>query len=163
MMINYRTRSAYVVNSASDSISRIDLDDPHVVEEIAVGRGPVGVNVSADERRIYAGNRAEGTVSVVGASDHREWSRIPVGEAPAGFAVDAATGYLLVSNAGSNTVSVVEDLVSGPRAELAPAVPHPLVGQPLPPFALPDLRTESLRHSREWAERKYILHFFASW
>jgi thiol-disulfide isomerase/thioredoxin len=40
---------------------------------------------------------------------------------------------------------------------------HELLGRRLPPFALPDLRTEMLRTSREWAERKYILNFFASW
>jgi len=40
---------------------------------------------------------------------------------------------------------------------------HELLGRQLPPFALPDLRTEIVRMSREWAERKYILNFFASW
>jgi hypothetical protein len=99
---------------------------------------------------------------VVGSADHQEWSRIPVGEAPAGFAVDPATGYVLVSNAGSHTVSLIKDLVTGPGLA-GIEITHPLVGRALPPFALPDLRTESLRRSREWSERKYILHFFASW
>jgi hypothetical protein len=40
---------------------------------------------------------------------------------------------------------------------------HPLVGSVLPEFSLPDLHDDRLRHSREWAEKKYILNFFASW
>jgi hypothetical protein len=32
----------------------------------------------------------------------------------------------------------------------------------MPEFALPDL-DGGLRSSREWADRKYILNFFASW
>jgi hypothetical protein len=100
---------------------------------------------------------------VVGAADAGEWARIPVGEGPGGCAVDQSTGWLLVTNAGSSTLSVVEDLVAE-RPLLPPEQPrHELIGRELPPFALPDLRTGSTRTSREWAERKYILNFFASW
>jgi YVTN family beta-propeller protein len=163
MTINSANQSAYVVNSASDSLSRIDLLEARVASETAVGRGPVGIAVSPSGDRVYAGDRAEGTVSVVGAQDDLEWARIPVGEAPAGFAVDDATGYLFVSNAGSHTVTVLEDRLSGPVPGAREEARHPLIGRPLPGFALPDLHTGALRHSREWDGRKYILHFFASW
>ena len=89
--------------------------------------------------------------------------RIPVGEAPAGIVVDPQTGWLLVSNAGSATLSVIENLITGPMPRSPAPTAHPLVGRRLPSFELPDLRTGRLRHSREWAERKYILNFFASW
>jgi hypothetical protein len=58
---------------------------------------------------------------------------------------------------------VVEDLLAARPPALLQDEAHPLVGRSLPPFALPDLRTGTLRRSREWAERKYILNFFASW
>ncbi len=70
------------------------------------------------------------------------------------------SGRLLVSNAGGGTLTLVE------RPWLPPPGPpaaHPAVGAPLPEFALPDLRTGRIRRSREWAEKKYILSFFASW
>ena len=50
------------------------------------------------------------------------------------------------------------------RPATAPDQPrHELIGRELPAFALPDLRTGITRTSLEWAERKYILNFFASW
>ena len=123
----------------------------------------MGLNVSPGGEPVYVGNRAEGTVSVIGAIDDREWGRLPVGEAPAGLAVDPTTNRLLVSNAGSATVSVLEDLLDGSSPVGPRSDEHPLVGQALPDFALPELRSGNLRHSREWSERKYILNFFASW
>jgi hypothetical protein len=46
---------------------------------------------------------------------------------------------------------------------LPPEPQQELLGRQLPPFQLPDMRTGMTRTSREWAERKYILNFFASW
>jgi hypothetical protein len=71
------------------------------------------------------------------------------------------TGRLLVSNAGSGTLTVVEQPWLPPRQEQERY--HPAAGKPLPEFALPDLRTGRLRRSAEWAEKRYIICFFASW
>jgi hypothetical protein len=69
----------------------------------------------------------------------------------------------LVANAGSGSVTVLEDLLLQ-RPTLASAEPqHELLGRGLPPFQLVDMRTGAVRTSREWAERKYIINFFASW
>jgi YVTN family beta-propeller protein len=161
-IVNSANDSLYLANSASNSVTRVDLRSGTVRGELPVGRGPVGICTSLSGDRIYTGNRGEGTVSVIGAHDDCEWARIPVGEAPAGCAVDPRNGHLLVSNAGSATVTVLEDLLRGPAP--GDGMPqHPLVGQKLPAFRLPDLRTGRVRHSREWSERKYILNFFASW
>ncbi len=70
---------------------------------------------------------------------------------------------LLVANTGSNTLTLVEDLLTGPPARPVPGGDHPLVGRPMPPFALRDFRTGEVRTATEWAERKYIVNFFASW
>jgi DNA-binding beta-propeller fold protein YncE len=102
-------------------------------------------------------------VSVLGVGDGEEWARIPVGNGPGGCAVDATTGHLLVTNAGSGSLTVVEDLLAE-RPRMTPREPqNELVGRQLPPFQLPDMRTGIVRSSLEWAERKYILNFFASW
>jgi YVTN family beta-propeller protein len=153
-----------VANSASDSVTRVNLATARVVAEIPVGRGPVGINASPSGDRIYVGNRAEGTVSVIGTADDREWDRIRVGEAPAGCTVDRQTGHLLVSNTGTGTLTVIEDKLDGPRGVQIHREPAlRLVGRRLPEFDLVDLRSGRLRSSREWSERKYILNFFASW
>jgi hypothetical protein len=102
-------------------------------------------------------------VSVLGAADSSEWARIPVGEGPGGVTIDHGTGHVLVANAGTGSLTVFEDLLGGRPATASVEQQHELVGRQLPPFALPDLRTELVRTNNEWAERKYILNFFASW
>ena len=153
---------AFVANSLAGTVARVSLDERTVLEELRVGRAPVGLTVGPAHDRIYVTNRGEGTVSVVGVADGREWARIVVGEGPGGVAVDPHDLRLLVANAGSGTLSIVEDLLNGPGAA-APDEAHPLVGRRLPEFSLVDFRTGERRSSREWAERKYILNFFASW
>jgi hypothetical protein len=41
--------------------------------------------------------------------------------------------------------------------------PSPWIGGKLPAFALEDYWTGERRTNRDWAEKKYILNFFASW
>jgi YVTN family beta-propeller protein len=151
----------YVVNSLASTITVLDLATRSPVAELATGRAPVGLTVRLTGDRLYVCNRGTGTVSALGV-DGREWARIPVGEAPGDCALDHRD-RLLVSNAGTATLTVIEDLADAPPARPA-ASPRPrLIGQPLPPFRLPDLRTGRLRESLEWAERRYIVDFFASW
>ena len=70
---------------------------------------------------------------------------------------------LLVADAGSGTLTIVEDLLSGRPPAPAREAPSPLLGRSLPEFSLVDLHTGELRSSREWAEKRYIVNFFASW
>ena len=71
------------------------------------------------------------------------------------------TGF--APNAGAGSLTMVEDLLSERPATSIHRPEHELLGRQLPPFQLPDLRTGMVRTSLEWAERKYILNFFASW
>ena len=112
---------------------------------------------------MYVSNRGAGTVSVLGVEDGAEWTQIPVGDGPGGVTVDPCDGRLLVADAGSGTLTIVEDLLAGRPPEPALEEQSPLVGRPLPEFSLPDLHTGELRSSREWAEKRYIINFFASW
>ena len=151
----------YVANSFAGTISRIDLATREPTGVFAVDRTPVGLAAAARGDRLYVSCRGAGTVSVVGSEGGSEWARIPVGEGPGGCTIDPTTGWVLVANAGSCSLTVFEDLLSGPA--VAADSTEPLLGRQLPPFALRDLRTGEIRTSREWAERKYILNFFASW
>jgi YVTN family beta-propeller protein len=157
--IDEQRHRAYVTASRGHSVTVVDLDRLRPVGEIGVGREPVGLFCSLDGGCLYVGNRGEGTVSVVDTRARSELARLVVGEAPAGCVIDPRTGWLLVSNAGSNTLTVLDPAAARP----ATAEAHPLVGRPLPPFALPALGDGRMHASREWSERLYILNFFASW
>src|SRR5262249_32332577 len=149
-------------NSFADTVTRIDLENLSVLGTAKVDRTPVGAAVSRSGDRVYISSRGSGTVSVVGTADASEWARIPVGEGPGGCTVDPATGNLLVANAGGPSLTVIEDLLTGPPVVHAETPEHELIGRPLPPSELPALKG-LVRPSHEWAERKYILNFFASW
>jgi YVTN family beta-propeller protein len=151
----------YVASSLHGRLTRISLDSGAVLDELAVGRAPVGLTTSLDGGWLYICNRGAGTVGVLQTASGRVSHQITVGNGPGDCAVDPVTGRLLVSNAGSGTVTVVDRPWLPPLA--ARPVAHPAVGRPVPEFALPDLRTGQLRRSREWAEKRYILCFFASW
>jgi YVTN family beta-propeller protein len=154
---------AFVVNSLAGTLARIDLDAREVVGEVAVGRAPVGIAPSSTGERLYVANRGGGDLSVVDVYQSAEWQRISVGNAPGGVAIDARGGRLLVANAGSATIHVLDDLPVGRPPAGLPNGAHPLVGKKLPPFSLLDLATGKHRSSLEWADRKFILNFFASW
>jgi YVTN family beta-propeller protein len=154
------TDQLYVANSLENMVMRISLADGRIRDRIPVERAPVGLTTSGDGRHVYVCNRGAGTISVLDARDGSETHRIAVGRGPGDCAVDPVTGRLLVSNAGSGTLTVVDrPWLAGPER---PAT-HPAVGRRLPDFALPDLHTGRIRTTREWAEKKYVINFFASW
>jgi YVTN family beta-propeller protein len=157
--VSHTLGHAFVANSVADTVTRIDIETGERLGELTTGRAPVGLLVSDDGERMYVGNRGEGTVSVIDTVSGVELTRLHVGEGPAGCVIDPVTGWLLVSNAGSNSLTVL-DLGT---ARAASAEQHPLIGQKLPAFELPDMRSGKLRRSREWSEKLYILSFFASW
>jgi YVTN family beta-propeller protein len=161
--VNEALGEVYVVNSLGGTVSRFALAGGAPLGELVVSAAPVGVAVAAAGDRLYVANRGDGTLTVIDPEGN-EWARVPVGAAPGGVAVHPDDPRrVLVTNAGSASLSVVEDGLSGRPAAALLSADHPMVGQRLPAFSLPDARSDGLRHSVEWAEKKYILNFFASW
>ncbi|MFD8430402.1 YVTN family beta-propeller repeat protein [Streptomyces coelicoflavus] len=151
----------YVAESLPGTLARgVRLLDGHVTDRAVAERAPVGLHAAADGRWLYVRNRGAGTVGAHDARTGREQHRITVGKSPGDCVIDPTTGRLLVSNAGSGTLTVV-DRPWLPNAR--PRAPHPATGRRLPDFSLPDLRGGRIRTTREWAERKYVINFFASW
>ena len=60
-------------------------------------------------------------------------------------------------------MSIVEDLLATRPPAPVFETPSPLLGSKLPAFSLEDYRTGERRTNHDWAEKKYILNFFASW
>jgi YVTN family beta-propeller protein len=154
---------AFIVNSIAGTVSRVDLDAIEIMEEIRTGQAPVGLTVAPAHDRVYVTNRGAGSLSVLGVADGREWSQIPVGNGPGGVVVDPHDGRILVANAGSQTMSIVEDLLAAKPPAPVFEEPSPWLGNKLPAFALEDYWSGERRTNHDWAEKKYILNFFASW
>jgi YVTN family beta-propeller protein len=73
---------AYVSNQ-DDGVTVIDLTDLRPVRTIDVGgRGPRGIAVTPDGKKLLTANQASGDVSVIDTSDGRVTRRIPIGKNP---------------------------------------------------------------------------------
>lgn len=62
---------AFTANVFSGSVSALDLDKGVPVADCRVGRGPEGIAVSPDGKRVWVANRADDTISVLAADDLR--------------------------------------------------------------------------------------------
>ena len=84
----------WVVNSADDTVTRIDPRSGKASNPVDVGAGPAGVAVTADT--VWVTNSADGTVSAIDPSTATQRATYPVGNGPTGIA--AAAGALWVAN-----------------------------------------------------------------
>ena len=60
-------------------------------------------------------------------------------------------------------MSIVEDLLAARPPAPVVEEQSPWIGRTLPAFSLEDYRSGEQRTNHDWAEKKYILNFFASW
>ena len=114
----------YVVNSASNTVSVIDVNsDKKEPNDISVGVGPSAIAVARYTNKIYVANHDSNTVSVIYVNRYdeisKEISKIPVGDGPSAIAVNEYGNaypsiiYVLnvpspYANASYNTISVID-------------------------------------------------------
>jgi DNA-binding beta-propeller fold protein YncE len=124
-----------------DRISVIDLksNPPKVVGTINTGKGPAGLSISPDGKRLLVANRSEGTVSMFSlpGKDTRQLAKLTVGKEtslPSHVAITPDGKTALVSMYGENTVKVLkidgENLVDTKREISVGVRPYPLVVHP---------------------------------
>ena len=62
-------RKAYLPNIGSDSVTVLEQpenpDAPWKLTQIAVGKGPEGIDVSPDGKEVWVGHRGDGGVSII--------------------------------------------------------------------------------------------------
>ncbi|WP_438481946.1 beta-propeller fold lactonase family protein [Oleiharenicola lentus] len=100
----------------------VDTVQHRVIESIRLPAGslPMGVQLSADNRRAYVSNGRARTVCVVDLPDRRVVKVIKVGTRPWGLALSPDEKLLYTANGPSNDVSVV-DLALGKEIARLPA------------------------------------------
>jgi len=102
---------AYVANSASNTVTVLDLVYLRVDRTLRVGEHPVAIALNPKKAEAYVLNRPEGgdgSVSVIDTEKNAVVATIPAGRGAAGIAVDPTGNAAYVANAGSNTVSVLD-------------------------------------------------------
>ena len=103
-----RHPTAFVVNSASATVTPVDLTTRRAGPPIPVGARPQAIAVTPDGRTAYVANSGSGTVTPIDTATRRAGTPIRTGAGPVAVAVtpDGRTAY--VANSGSGTVTPID-------------------------------------------------------
>ena len=129
-----RQQTAFVVNSASGTVTPVNLVTRRADKPIRVGADPQAIAITPDGRMAYVVNSGPGTVTPIATGTRRAGKPIPVGRDPQAIAItpDGRTAY--VTNAGSDSVTPI-DLATG-----AARTPIPVGSEPRGIAMTPDGR-----------------------
>jgi YVTN family beta-propeller protein len=94
----------------ADAVLLFDKTSGEVAAVVPTGRGPSGVAIDSDRRRLYVAEPAEDAVETVGLLEQSVLSRIPLrgGDEPVELALTPDGRTLLSADGGSSTVSVMD-------------------------------------------------------
>src|SRR5438094_9550312 len=115
---------AYVGLFKDDALAVIDTVQNQVLRTIAVPKGPHGLVVTPDGRKVYVSSDGAATVSVIDTAADRVVASIDVGANPHGLAISGAGSRVLVSGWGSNRALVIDTATDRVIGEVPIAQPH---------------------------------------
>jgi len=115
---------AYVGLFKDDAVAVIDTAQNKVLGTIAVPKGPHGLVVTPDGRKVYVSSDGASTVSVIDTATDRVVATIDVGANPHGLAVSGDGSRVLVSGWGSNRALVIDTVTDRVIGEVPVAQPH---------------------------------------
>jgi YVTN family beta-propeller protein len=115
---------AYVGLFKDDAVAVLDTAQNKVVGTIAVSKGPHGLVVTPDGRKVYVSSDGASTVSVIDSATDRVVASIEVGANPHGLAVSGDGTRVLVSGWGSNRALVIDTATDRVIGDVPVAQPH---------------------------------------
>src|SRR2546426_1189130 len=115
---------AYVGLFKDDAVAVIDTVQNKVLSTISVPKGPHGLVVTPDGRKVYVSSDGAATVSVIDTAADRVGASIDVGANPHGLALSGDGSRVLVSGWGSNHVLVIDTTTDRVIGKVPIAQPH---------------------------------------
>jgi len=115
---------AYVGLFKDDAVAVLDTAQNKVLGMIAVPKGPHGLVVTPDGRKVYVSSDGASTVSVIDTAADRVVASIDVGANPHGLAVSGDGSRVLVLGWGSNRALVIDTATDRVIGEVPVAQPH---------------------------------------
>ncbi len=130
MVVDQRTRRAYVALSGEDSVDVIDIMAGNISDRVRLNAGdePRELALTLDGRIVLSANTGSNTVSFIGTASRVEETRISVGNAPVSILIEPTGRRAFVFNKSSNTISVVDILARSVIATI-PTDSAPVRGQ----------------------------------
>jgi YVTN family beta-propeller protein len=115
---------AYVGLFKDDAVAVVDTAQNKVLGTIAVPKGPHGLVVTPDGRKVYVSSDGASTVSVIDTATDRVVASIDVGPNPHGLALSGDGSRVLVSGWGSNRALIIDTVTDRVIGEVPVAQPH---------------------------------------
>jgi len=115
---------AYVGLFKDDAVAVIDTADYKLLRTIAVPKGPHGLVITPDGRKVYVSSDGASAVSVIDTIADRVVASIDVGANPHGLAISRDGGRVLVSGWGTNRALVIDTATDRVIGEVPIAQPH---------------------------------------
>jgi PQQ-dependent catabolism-associated beta-propeller protein len=100
--------TVFVTNELDDTVSVVDGEALKVVDTIAVGRRPRGIEASPDGRRIYVALGDDDRFDVIDVASRKVVDTLPSGPDPERFAVSPDGARLYVANENDNVVTMLD-------------------------------------------------------
>ena len=99
---------AYVGLFKDDAVAVIDTAQNKVLTTVSVPKGPHGVVITPDGRKVYVSSDGAASVSVIDTASDHVVATIDVGANPHGLAISADGSRVLVSGWGSNQAEIID-------------------------------------------------------
>src|SRR5262245_48444222 len=115
---------AYVGLFKDDAVAVIDTAQNKVTATISVPKGPHGLVITPDGRKVYVSSDGASTVSVIDTVNDRVMATIEVGANPHGLAVSGDGRRVLALGWGTNRALVIDTATDRVIAEVPVAQPH---------------------------------------
>ncbi len=115
---------AYVGLFKDDAVAVVDTAQNKVLGTIAVPKGPHGLVVTPDGRKVYVSSDGASTVSVIDTATDRVVTSIEVGANPHGLAVSGDGSRVLVLGWGSNRALIIDTATDRVSGQVSVAQPH---------------------------------------
>ena len=114
----------YVGLFKDDAVAVIDVTQNKLLKTIPVPKGPHGLVVTPDGRKVYVSSDGASTVSVIDTGTDGVITSIEVGANPHGLAVSSDGTRVLVLGWGSNRALVIDTATNRVIGEVPVAQPH---------------------------------------
>jgi YVTN family beta-propeller protein len=115
---------AYVGLFKDDAVAVIDIAQNKVVGTIPVPKGPHGLVITPDGRKVYVSSDGATTVSVIDTGSDRVVASVEVGAYPHGLAVSGDGRRVLVLGWGTNRMLVIDTATDRVITEVPVGQPH---------------------------------------
>jgi len=119
-----KQQTAFVVNSASNSVTAINLVTRRAARAIPVGSDPQAIAITPDGGAAYVVNSGSDSVTPVSTAIGQAGTPIPVGSDPQAIAITPDGGAAYVVNSGSDSVTPI-DLATGAAEQPIPVGSEP--------------------------------------